>query len=97
MNDTAEFLWSIGSMNYLEAVKRTGEVVEGYFRGLDRATGNIAVSLHINSDSVVRGLGVKTLSSFKKIVVDRLGIKSESKSELRTWRGKVCISPNPQG
>ena len=97
MNDSSEFLWSIGSMNYLEAVKRTGEVVEGYFRGLDRATGNIAVSLHLNSDNVVRGLGVKTLVSFKKVVIDRLGNKSESKSELRTWRGKVCISPNLQG
>jgi CRISPR-associated endonuclease Csn1 len=97
MNDSAEFLWPIGSMNYLEAVKRSGEIVEGYFRGLDRATGNIAVSLHNNSDSVVRGLGVKTLASFKKVVVDRLGNKSESKSELRTWRGKVCISASPQG
>jgi CRISPR-associated endonuclease Csn1 len=90
MDDTSEFLWSIGSMTYLEAIKRTGEVVEGYFRGLDRATGNIAVSRHLNSDDGVRGLGVKTLASFKKLVVDRLGNKFEAKSELRTWRGKVC-------
>lgn len=97
MDDNAEFLWSIGSMNYLEAVKRTGVVVEGYFRGLDRATGNIAVSSHINSDDVVRGLGVKTLASFKKIIVDRLGNGFEAKCELRTWRGKVCTSASPQG
>lgn len=90
MNGEARFLWSIGSMTYLEAVKRTGEVVEGYFRGLDRATGNITVSMHSSSDNVVRGLGVKTLASFKKVVVDRLGQKFEAKSEQRTWRGMAC-------
>ena len=78
-------------MNYLEVVKGTGEVVEGYFRGLDRATGNITVSHHANSDDVTRGVGVKTVSSFKKFHIDRLGKKFECKSETRTWRGKACI------
>lgn len=97
MNAEAEFLWSIGSMSYLEVIKRTGEVIEGYFRGLDRATGNIAVSMHKNSNEVIRAIGVKTLAGFRKSIVDRLGKKFETKSELRTWRGKVCISASPQG
>jgi CRISPR-associated endonuclease Csn1 len=90
MDETANFLWSVGSMNYLEIVKGTGEVVEGYFRGLDRATGNIAVSHHANSDDVTRGVGVKTVNSFKKFHIDRLGEKFECKSETRTWRGEAC-------
>jgi CRISPR-associated endonuclease Csn1 len=91
MGKEAKFAWSAGSMNYLEVVKATGEVVEGYFRGLDRATGNIAVSHHANSDEVTRGVGVKTVTSFKKFHVNRLGERFECKSETRTWRGKACI------
>ncbi|MGH8866297.1 MAG: type II CRISPR RNA-guided endonuclease Cas9, partial [Burkholderiales bacterium] len=90
MDDGADFLWSIGSMNYLEVVKGNGEVVEGYFRGLDRATGNIATSHHANSDEVTRGVGVKTVASFRKLIVDRLGRKFEAQGEQRTWRGKAC-------
>jgi CRISPR-associated endonuclease Csn1 len=91
MDGDAEFLWSIGSMNFVEATKSSGEIVEGYFRGLDRATGNIAVSDHANSDILTRGVGVKTLASFKKFHVDRLGRRFQSTGESRTWRGKVCM------
>ncbi len=97
MGTDAEFLWSIGSMTYLEALKSSGEIVEGYFRGMDRFTASAILSDHANSNIVIRGVGVKTLSSLKKIVIDRLGNKFEAKSEQRTWRGKVCISPNLQG
>ncbi len=90
VDSTFEFLWSINQKTWLRATKTSGEVVEGYFRGLDRATGNIALSAHENSDALVRGLGVKTLSSFQKYAVDRLGRVSEVPRELRTWRGKVC-------
>jgi CRISPR-associated endonuclease Csn1 len=90
MGDGAEFLWSIGSMTYLEAVKSSGEVVEGYFRGMDRFTASAILSDHANSDKVIRGIGVKTLGALKKLAIDRLGNRFEAKSELRTWRGKVC-------
>ena len=90
VDSTFEFLWSINQKSWLCATKTNGEIVEGYFRGLDRATGNITLSAHENSDAIVRGLGVKTLSSFQKFAVDRLGHKSEVPRELRTWRGRVC-------
>jgi CRISPR-associated endonuclease Csn1 len=77
-------------MTYLEAIKANGEIVEGYFRGMDRFTASAILSDHANSDQVIRGVGVKTLSSFKKIIVDRLGNRFEAQREQRTWRGKVC-------
>jgi CRISPR-associated endonuclease Csn1 len=90
VDDTAEFLWSFCSMSFLEIVKPDGEVIEGYFRSLDRNTGAITVSPHTTTDSIRKGIGVKTLSSFKKLTVDRLGRKFEVSREVRTWRGKAC-------
>jgi CRISPR-associated endonuclease Csn1 len=91
MDSTFEFLWSIESMTFLEVVKSSGELVEGYFRGLDRTTGAIALAKDCNPDDLSRGLGVKTLSSFKKFRVDRLGLsRTEVTREVRTWRGRAC-------
>jgi CRISPR-associated endonuclease Csn1 len=91
MDSTFEFLWSIESMAFLQAVRPGGEVIEGYFRGLHRGTGAIALSSHKNSDELVAGIGVKTLASFKKFRVDRLGLsRTEVTREVRTWHGKAC-------
>jgi len=91
MDSKYEFLWSIESMTFLEVVKSSGELVEGYFRGLDRTTGAIALANDCNPDDLSRGLGVKTLTSFKKFRVDRLGLsRTEVTREVRTWRGKAC-------
>jgi CRISPR-associated endonuclease Csn1 len=91
MDSTFEFLWSIESMAFLEVVKSSGELVEGYFRGLDRTTGAIALAKDCNPDDLSRGLGVKTLASFKKFRVDRLGLsRAEVTREVRTWHGKAC-------
>jgi CRISPR-associated endonuclease Csn1 len=91
MDSTFEFLWSIESMTFLEVVKSSGELVEGYFRGLDRTTGAIALAKDSNPDDLSRGLGVKTLASFKKFRVDRLGLsRTEVTREVRTWHGKAC-------
>lgn len=92
MDSTFEFLWSIESMTFLQAVRPGGEILEGYFRGLHRGTGAIALSSHKNSDDLVTGIGVKTLASFKKFRVDRLGLsRTEVAREVRTWHGKACI------
>ena len=85
-----EFLWSLGNLDYVEATKSTGEVIEGYFRGLDRTTGAIGISSHLTNAEVLKGIGARTLPSFKKFAVDRLGRKFEVSREVRTWRGKVC-------
>jgi CRISPR-associated endonuclease Csn1 len=91
MDSTFEFLWSIESMAFFQAVRPGGEVIEGYFRGLHRGTGAIALSSHKNSDELVAGIGVKTLASFKKFRVDRLGLsRTEVTREVRTWHGKAC-------
>jgi CRISPR-associated endonuclease Csn1 len=91
IDSSYEFLWSLEPMSYLEACKASGEIAEGYFRGLHRGTGAIALSSHKNSEEQVTGVGVKTLASFKKFRVDRLGLsRAEVHREVRTWRGGVC-------
>jgi CRISPR-associated endonuclease Csn1 len=87
---TFEFLWSLNAMDWLEIVKSNGEVVEGYYRSLDRATGAVNLSPYQTNGIMIRSIGVKTLSSFGKFRIDRLGRKSEVLREARTWRGKVC-------
>ncbi len=85
-----EFMWSLVSMNFLQAVTTKGEILEGYYRGMDRSTGSISISHHYNSMQVTRSIGARTLTKFTKFNVDRLGSLSEICRELRTWHGKVC-------
>jgi CRISPR-associated endonuclease Csn1 len=92
LDDSFEFLWSLNPMSYVEITKANGEFIEGYFRGLHRGTGAANVSKHstLDKDGASDGIGVKTLSSFKKFTIDRLGRKFEVQREVRTWRGKAC-------
>ena len=90
LDGSFEFLWSLNPMDWLEIVKSNGEAVEGYYRSLDRATGAINLSPPHTKDAMIRSIGVKTLSSFRKFRIDRLGRKSEVLREVRTWRGKAC-------
>jgi CRISPR-associated endonuclease Csn1 len=90
LDQDAEFLWSLRSNSFVGAKKTDGEIIEGYFRKLDRNTGAITVSPHVTATEIRKGIGIKTLASFKKFTVDRLGRKFEVHRELRTWRGKVC-------
>lgn len=91
IDDSFEFLWSITQMTWLQIVKKDGEVVEGYFRGMNRSTASIAFSDAANLTKTVDGYGVKTLVSFRKFAVDRFGNRCEVTRETRTWRGKPCI------
>ena len=77
-------------MNYLKIAKSNGEYVEGYYRSLDRATGAINLSPMATNDELIRSIGVKTLSDFKKLSIDRLGRKFDVSREVRTWRGRAC-------
>ncbi|MDA8229890.1 MAG: type II CRISPR RNA-guided endonuclease Cas9 [Magnetospirillum sp.] len=85
-----EFLWSLTQMSYLEITTSKGEIIQGYYRGMDRSVGAIKLSIHHDSTDMKRGIGAKTLLSFKKFAVDRLGERSEIVRETRTWRGKAC-------
>lgn len=89
------FRFSLYPRNFVEVVKSTGEVFEGYFAGMDRSTGAISLQSHNNPKNSFRGLGAKTLLTMKKYSVDRFGARSEVKSEVRTWHGVVCTSPIP--
>lgn len=93
MTEEYAFRMSIYPKSCLEIVKPDGEVIEGYFAGLDRATGNIALSDHKNSNYLWRGLGPRKLLTITKYNVDRFGARSEVQSEVRTWHGVVCTSP----
>jgi len=85
-----KFLFSLTIHDYIELTKSDGEIVEGYFKGIDRASSSITVADQKNLNEQVRGIGSKTLSSFKKFRIDRMGRKSEVLREVRTWRGKAC-------
>ncbi len=83
-------MFSIYGNSLLEVTKPDGEVITGYFKGLDRSVAAIALAAHQNPLAIRRGLGARTLLSFRKINIDRLGRRSEIKQETRTWHGAVC-------
>jgi CRISPR-associated endonuclease Csn1 len=85
-----QFLFSVYGHSYLEITKPDGEVVEGYFKNLDRSTGAISLADHSNLSSQRTGLGARTLLALRKYQVDRLGRRFEVKSEVRTWHGVAC-------
>jgi len=84
------FMFSLFGHSYLEIGKPDGEIVHGYFKGVDRAGGQIALADNENLLSLRRGLGARTLLSLRKFQVDRLGRRFEIKSEIRTWHGAAC-------
>lgn len=91
MDETYEYCFHIVSFCLIEVVRRTGEIVLGYYRGMDRGSGNIEISSIDNSLEIVRGIGARSLVSFRKFTVDRLGRAFEVERETRTWRGAACI------
>ena len=78
-------------MNSLVEVVRAGESpMRGYFKGLDRSTAAMKLASPVSSQSTTPGIGSKTLASFRKLSVDRLGRVSDVPGEVRTWRGAAC-------
>ncbi len=84
------FKFSLHPFSYVELVNAKGEVFEGYYRGTDRSTGALTISEPLSRQRLIRSIGARTLHSFKKFQIDRLGNKSEIKGEKRTWHGEVC-------
>lgn len=91
IDGTYKFLWSVYPMSLLELTKADGEVILGYCRSLDRNTGALTISAGNDSTDVRKGIGTRTLKDFQKIAIDRLGVCSAVKHEVRTWHGKVSI------
>lgn len=100
IDDSFVFRFSLYPRSYVEVAKPTGELLSGYFQGMNRSTGAINLSNHKDSRSLMdnngnsmQSIGAKTLLTIKKYNVDRFGVRSEVKSEVRTWHGVVCTSP----
>jgi CRISPR-associated endonuclease Csn1 len=85
-----DFLFSLNGNSFVEVAKSDGEVIAGYFKGLHRGTGAIALATHENPRNIRGGIGAKTLLQFRKLSVDRLGRIHEIKREIRTWHGEAC-------
>ena len=91
IDSTFQFLFSLYGNSLLEIAKSDGEVIFGYFKGVHRGTGALAIAPHHDARSIRGGIGAKTLLSFRKKTVDRLGRHVVIESEVRTWHGEACI------
>lgn len=85
-----EFLFSLRPFSYIQVIKSDGEVIDGYFRGVDRNTGALLISPHNDNTNIRKGIGSRTLNSIQKFHVDRLGRRFEIEQEPRTWHGVPC-------
>ena len=85
-----EFLFSLYHNSLVEVTKRDGQVILGYFKGMNRSTAAISLASHLSPRQMQTGIGAKTLLAFRKLSVNRLGQVSEVKRETRTWHGEVC-------
>jgi CRISPR-associated endonuclease Csn1 len=90
IDQTHRFLCSLYGHSLVEITKPDGEVIAGYFKGVDRSTGAVSLADHENMQSLHRGLGARTLLALRKFQVDRLGRRFEIASEIRTWHGVAC-------
>lgn len=97
IDESYEFYWSIVPMEYLEIETSKGDLLKGYFRGMNRALGSINISADSDLGNMTVNIGARTLKMFNKYSVDRLGTLHPVTSEKRTWRGEVCISAGQPG
>jgi CRISPR-associated endonuclease Csn1 len=85
-----DFLFSLYGNSLIEVVKSDGEVISGYFKGVDRGGGNIVIVPQQNPRARPERPGAKTLAHFSKQSIDRLGRVSPVEREARTWHGVAC-------
>ncbi|OIQ75100.1 CRISPR-associated endonuclease Cas9 [mine drainage metagenome] len=87
MDDSHQFLFSLHPNDWV-TIRLKGEVREGYFSGLDRATGTVSLWIHdrnqtIGKDGQWRGVGIKTALAVEKYHVDLLGNLHRVHGEVR--------------
>ncbi len=90
IDPTYEFCFSLSQNSLAEVATSDGEVIRGYFKGMDRSTGAIALGTPEYPRKLRRGIGARTLVDFAKLSVDRLGNVSTVTHEVRTWHGEAC-------
>ena len=87
---TFSFLFRLYANSLVEVAKSDGEIITGYFKGLHRGTGAIALASTENPRNIRGGIGAKTLLHLRKFSVDRLGRFHRVGPETRTWHGEAC-------
>lgn len=89
------FLFSLHPNDWVRVQQKGKPMLEGYFSGLDRATGNISFWAHdrnqaVGKDGLMRGIGIKTALSVQKFHVDMLGrlypVHEETRQALKRNR-----------
>lgn len=90
IDQSFHFCFSIYIHTLLEVVKSDGEIISGYFKGLDRDGGQVKIVSPHNLQLVLGRPGSRTLDRFSKLYVDRLGNVTPVISETRTWHGVAC-------
>lgn len=84
------FIMSLYKDSYIQTVRDTDEIVDGYYRGTDRSSGRITVSPHNIRDMQValkHRVGIKRLKSIRKFHVDRFGQMHEIPLGSEKWPG----------
>ncbi len=96
MDETYQFLFSLHPNDWV-TIRLKNEVREGYYAGLDRATGNISLWLHDRNQSIgqkglLTGNGIKTALAVEKYHVDLLGglhrVHHEDRQPIHRKRGR---------
>lgn len=97
MDESYSFLFSLHPNDWVRVVLK-GEVREGYYAGLDRATGNISFWVHdrdqaVGKDGLIRGTGIKTALAVEKYHVDLLGGLHKVHAETRRPLNGQSLEP----
>jgi CRISPR-associated endonuclease Csn1 len=94
-----EFLFSLYKNDYVMAEKQNGEVKQGYFIKMDRASAAITLRPHDAPDdgSDLRSIGVQKLKKLRKFSISLLGDMSEIKREKRRGLAKRPIAASGKG
>lgn len=87
MNEAYQFLFSLYPNDWLK-IQLKSEIKEGYFSGLNRATGAVSLLVHDRNQHVGKkgeweGIGVKTAIQVEKYHVDLLGNLRKASHEKR--------------
>lgn len=96
IDDSHQFLFSLHPNDWL-SIQLKDNRLEGYFSGLDRATGAVSLWTHdrnqsVGKDGLYRGIGIKTAKSLTKYHVDFLGrlhkVHHEERKPLRQGQAR---------
>ncbi len=87
-----DFLFSLYQNSLLEITRRGRGPEMGYFKGFHINTASLTIAWAAKNSLVDPevSIGSAMLTSLRKFRTDRLGNRSEVRSEVRTWHGVAC-------